>query len=136
MTKSVFSIMSELNILFLGKYDDDLLSLEEQLIDIKCSKKQTINVESFPDVIKYTNNIFQFNVYAIVGDVKPSLLLKKLISQVNIIIFTFNINKKDTLEFLTNGWGPIVDKIEKPKSQERILIGTNSSQNLNTEDLK
>lgn len=129
-----------MNILFLGKYDKNMHSLEEKILNIQKnpSPNQTYNLEynefAEPDVKKCPIN--NCDVWIILGNVKPTLLLKQLISQTNILLFVFNFSNFDTLAFLTEGWGPIVKKagITKPEYQKRILIGTQCSSSINSKD--
>lgn len=136
------------SILFLGRFDNNMLFLEAKIISFgkPFDKKQNILTKKKellqnPDVIKYQINRYGYDAWIIIGDVKPTLLLKKLISDVQIILFVFNADDPETLDFLNEGWGPIFDK-SKPKisqTQQRFLIGTygqiiskSNQQNLNS----
>lgn len=134
----------ENSIIFLGKFDNDLLSLEESVINI-CKKskhdskyihiiKNDEDIKTItPDVKKYTINEHKFDVWAIIGDVKPTLLLKNLIASTKIILFVFNLKNLISLDFLNEGWFPIFEKIDKStlKNQERFLIATGNDQRIN-----
>ena len=107
------------SIMFIGKYDVYLHQLEEKVI------KQKINVSSQPNVVKYSIEGCNWDAWVISGNVKPTFLLKKLISQMKIIIFVFNAQKQETLMFLNEGWFHIVKQsIEDNQSPIRLLYGT------------
>ncbi|KAK8848325.1 hypothetical protein M9Y10_019388 [Tritrichomonas musculus] len=125
-------------LLFLGKFDHDMLSLEQKVIDIseKANPKlNSIKINS-PDIIKYQISQYRCDVWVTLGNVKPTFLLKNIISKSNIILFVFNSTKPETLTFLEEGWEPIISRIS-PKcvhNQERILACTNYRSNLNQKD--
>lgn len=116
--------------LFLGKFDEDLLLLENKAVNLGNQSNQIFRNIKYdpslpPDVIKYPIDGYNSDVWILFGDVKPTLLLKKLISSTKIIIFVFNFSKPETLFFLDEGWGPIIERIHV-NNQTRILIGTRS----------
>lgn len=121
--------------IFLGKFDNNLLELEKYVINMgenasQRSKNNEINKDydpKEPDVKKYTNHNIDF--WTILGDVKPTLLLKNLISDARLVFFVFNIENEIALDFLTEGWEPIANKVPKSDIQKRILIGTNIKSN-------
>ena len=105
------------SILFLGKFDENLLLLEEQVLSLQ--KNQNLNQikkSDIPDVIKYKINGYQSDAWVIIGDVKPTLLLKDLISKTKIIIFVFNLKDSESLRYLLEGWLPIIEKVDKSEN--------------------
>lgn len=117
-------------ILFLGKFHEELIDLQEKVINLsnnlqKTDQKIIYDQKQMPDVIKYQIKNYNCDVWTIINDVKPTLLLKDLISKSQIILFFFYFSEPETLKYLVNGWGPIIDRVDKnkPKNQERLLIG-------------
>ena len=117
-------------ILFLGKYDDNLFSLEEKVVNISKEPLDPEIKNSKPNFIRYPVEEFNFEVWIIVGNVKPTKLFKNLINEAKIIILTFNLVKKETICFLNEGWWPIVNKYKAIDNQELIVIGTKTSDNI------
>ena len=124
------------SVLFLGKFDNKLLEFEEKIIKnleelLKGRSDFHLDYDEskFPDVIKY--QVGNCKMWPILGDVKSNLLLKDLISKTKVVLFIFNLTNLETLEFLREGWGPIIKKVNQNKSNEqtRILIGTQSEPN-------
>lgn len=132
MNKNFPFYMTKSTIICLGKFDDTILSVENQIINLSKNNskppkyKLTYDDDSKPpDVVKYSNEDYKCDVWTILGDVKPTLLLKNLLSEANLIIYIFNLSEPGKLAFLTEGWGPIIQKSIKTnsKNQERILLG-------------
>lgn len=121
------------SIIFIGKYDEELLKLEQKVIDFdngtekKNLEKQIIDNPT-PDVVKYKINGYDCYAWIILGDVKPTILLKKLLSNIEIIFFCFNLSEENSLAFLNDGWGPIYEKAKNAiKDQKRFLIKINAN---------
>ena len=86
-------------ILFLGKYDDNLFSLEEKVVNISKEPLDPEIKNSKPNFIRCPVEEFNFEVWIIVGNVKPTKLFKNLINEAKIIILTFNLVKRDNMFF-------------------------------------
>ena len=120
------------SIIFIGKFDEPMLSLELKTLKINPNFNQRLGESiSMPDVVKYQIEGYECDVWLFLGDVKPTLLLKNLISETDIILFVFNIENEESLSFLDKGWGHIIEKSEKASNfkltnQQRFLIGTKS----------
>ena len=131
------------SIVFLGKFDQKMLPIEKKVINTSKhykARQKSINYNQgeMPDVVKYTIDDYDCDAWIPLGDVKPTLLLKDLISKSKIIFFVFYFDNHETLNYLKEGWGPIIKKVNgclKDK-QERILIGINSGSNSNQRKIK
>ena len=104
-----FNLLMDKSIVFLGKYDDDLCSLEGKVVNNKIEYKKNQQ----PKVIKQPIKGTDFEAYLLVGNVKPSLQLKNVIPKAKIIFFTFNLSRPETLVFLNEGWKPVIERIDK-----------------------
>ena len=132
------------SILFIGKFDENLPLLEEFVLNYFRNKEKNkswikfqYNPSEFPDVVKYKENRYDLNIWCIKGDVKPTLLLKDLISKATFILFVFNFSNKETLDFLNDGWGPIFQRVKLPidNIQDPIIIGT-KGEYINNNEIK
>lgn len=128
-------------ILFLGRYDEDLRILEQKVVNLLNSNQENLQIGDFPDVVNTKINKYNYSVWVILGDVKPTLLLKNLISEASIIILCFNNSDPVSLDFLNEGWGPIYTKalMNNQKNnfidQKKILIETSETISLNIENV-
>ena len=120
------------SIIFIGKYDENLRSLEEDAINMQENSNKNadrirrfkIETSDIPDVKRYRIENFGCDVWTIIGDVKPTLLLKELLFEANLIIFYFDRALLNSFNFLKEGWGPIINKVLSlnPINQKRILL--------------
>lgn len=119
------------SIIFIGKYDKNLHSLEEDAINIhensnKNADRITLELQNIPDVKRYRIEQYACDIWTIIGNVKPTILLKGLLFKANLIIYYLDISQPDSFNFLTEGWGPIINQVLSlnPKNQKRILIAS------------
>lgn len=95
------------SIIFIGKFDKNLLILEEGVLNIdNSSDTPTKLIEKYdddfdinsinPTVDKHFIDKYRCNVWVIIGNVRPNMSLKKLISKTDIVILVFNLNEPNT----------------------------------------
>ena len=117
------------SIIILGKINENFITIEENVISL--GQKTTFRFDKKiimePNVLKFHVAEYNCDIWALTGDVNPNKSMKILISKTNFILLIFNLSDQKTLDFLIEGWMPIIESAKEAKkvfNQKQILIGT------------